>query len=100
MKLAIYGRAKKKASADGLLLLSEATFVASPRELRRVAAFLSKEADMIEQHGSKFGHDHLRDEPDLRQWSPSASGVIVANRILKKVPNRSPEPTAFGRGSS
>lgn len=42
-------------------LLGEVTLVASPRVLRRIAAFLNHAADLMEKHGAAFGHEHLQD---------------------------------------
>lgn len=41
--------------------LAEITLVASPDELRRIAAFLTKAAATMERMGSTYGHEHLSD---------------------------------------
>jgi hypothetical protein len=43
------------------LLLEEVTLVANPRTLRAVARFLQHTADLMEEHGDMFGHEHLSD---------------------------------------
>lgn len=58
--------------------MSEVSFVASPAELRRIAAFLVKSANDLEKQGSKFGHNHLSAEKDLHPWSKESVDVIVA----------------------
>ena len=77
MKAKAFGYAKKRLSKDGLLAMKEVSFVASPTELRRIAAFLVKSAEELEKHGSKFGHNHLSAEKDLHPWSDESIDVIV-----------------------
>jgi len=72
-----FGRAKKKASKDGLLEMSEITFVGSPADLRKIAAFIVKSAAELERHGKEFGHNHLRDERDLGPWTDEGVDVII-----------------------
>lgn len=57
--------------------LNQVSVASSPADLRRIAAFLTQCANDIDQHGSRFGHAHLRDEPDLRPWNGEAVDVIV-----------------------
>ena len=77
MKTTVFGYAKDRDEAT-LLQLGEVSFVSSPVELRRIAAFLMKAAEEMEQHGARFGHSHLRDEIDLKPWSDDGVDVIVA----------------------
>jgi len=79
MKTQVFGRSKKKASKGGLLVMKEITFVSSPADLRRIAAFLVKTASVMEEHGEKFGHRHLQDEEDLRPFPVGSVDVIVAS---------------------
>jgi hypothetical protein len=48
-------------------VLTEVTLVASPTTLRQLAAFLLHTANLIEEHGPRFGHEHFerqgQDEP-------------------------------------
>lgn len=45
--------------------LSEVSLVASPTTLRQIAAFLVRTADLMEQHGPRFGHEHFQPQrPD------------------------------------
>jgi hypothetical protein len=41
--------------------LAEVTLVASPAELRRIAAFLDAAAKEMEQMGATYSHEHLSD---------------------------------------
>jgi hypothetical protein len=56
--------------------LAEITLVASPTELRLIAAFLSAAADKMEQMGASYGHEHLADREPGFQDSPH---VVVFN---------------------
>jgi hypothetical protein len=48
------------------LELAEITLVASPSELRRIAAFLLSAANNMEHMGSSYSHEHLADkQPDF-----------------------------------
>ena len=49
---------------DAPLSLGEVTFAADPRELRTLAAFLTRVADLMEQHGKRFGHEHYLNEEE------------------------------------
>jgi hypothetical protein len=42
--------------------LAEITLVASPAELRQIAAFLSAAAHNMEQMGASYSHEHLADK--------------------------------------
>ena len=80
----IYGHTKRKRS-DGEeqpAALAEVTLVASPAELRRIAAFLLAGAQTMEQMGKSYSHEHLSDKdssfessPHLVIASPSAHAV-------------------------
>ena len=41
--------------------LAEITLVASPEELRKIAAFISAAADNMERMGPVYSHEHLAD---------------------------------------
>jgi hypothetical protein len=57
--------------------LSEVTLIASPKQLRKIAAFLLNAADGIEQRGMGWEHEHLADKvPGFR----GAPGFIVFNQ--------------------
>jgi hypothetical protein len=77
MKTKVFGRSKKKVSKDGLMEMSEVTFVGSPADLRMIAAFLTRSAEEIEKHGKSFGHNHLRDEKAFASWPDDGVDVIV-----------------------
>jgi hypothetical protein len=74
----IFGRIEALHEEDGLAVLSEVTFEASPIELRRIAAFLHIQADEMAKSGDDYGHRHLQD--DEREWfkKESLPDVIVA----------------------
>jgi hypothetical protein len=76
----IFGRITRHCSADGLVELSEVTFVASPEALREIAVFLHKAADQMEQTGERFGHSHIQDEVEgWADYEPGRPDVIVAS---------------------
>ena len=50
--------------------LAEATLVASPTELRRIAQFLVSAAETMERVGEAFGHEHLADKDHFFKTSP------------------------------
>jgi len=56
--------------------LAEITFVATPEEARKIAAFLLHAADEMERMGSDYSHIHLSDEQPGFDDSPD---VIVFN---------------------
>lgn len=76
----VFGRIHRHCSDDGLVELSEATFVGSPDALRQIAAFLSHAAQQLEQRGERFSHAHIQDE--VESWGSHESewpDVIVAS---------------------
>jgi hypothetical protein len=50
--------------------LAEITLVATPGELRRIAAFLESCASEMEIHGSLWEHEHLSDKDPFFESSP------------------------------
>ncbi len=77
METKILGSRKGGDDSSAWEELSEVTIASNPADLRRLAAFLTKCADDIEEHGTSFGHTHLRDEPNLQPWTGEAADVIV-----------------------
>ena len=76
----IFGRIARHCSEDGLVELSETTFVASPDALRAIATFLARAAEEMEQRGERFSHTHIQDEvEDWRDHEPEWPDVIVAS---------------------
>ena len=70
-------------SDDGLLVeeirprvLAEATLMADPDELRRIASFLLTQADAMERMGPEYSHAHLSDHQPGFLDSPS---LVVFN---------------------
>lgn len=58
------------------LELSEIAFTGHSAAVRTVAEFLLRSADRMDEHGDRFGHDHLRDE-DV-DWPAHFPDVVVA----------------------
>jgi hypothetical protein len=61
--------------------LAEITLVASPAELRQIAAFLSAAADNMERMGAIYSHEHLADKqpgfdnsPHFVVFNPDSNG--------------------------
>ncbi|HEY3487626.1 MAG TPA: hypothetical protein VGL10_06135 [Gammaproteobacteria bacterium] len=50
--------------------LAETTLVASPQELRMIAAFLEAAADNMEKMGADYSHEHLSDKNPSFESSP------------------------------
>ncbi|HDZ8982162.1 hypothetical protein ACET6Z_16485 [Aeromonas veronii] len=50
--------------------LKEITLVASPIELRRIAAFLEQAAFEMDRMGDSYSHEHLSDNDDFFENSP------------------------------
>ena len=57
----IYGYSKLKVTADGLIEMREVSIQTGPDNLRRIAQFINQCAELMEKHGEKFGHEHLKD---------------------------------------
>ena len=68
----LYGHSDREASPDEVTIneLAEVNLVATPAELRRIAAFLSACADNIETMGANYGHEHLSDRDSSFKLSP------------------------------
>lgn len=50
--------------------LAEITLVATPHELREIAAFLKAAADNMERLGPEYDHEHLSDKKPGFEGSP------------------------------
>ena len=75
----VFGRLLRHCSSDGLAELSEATFVASPEMLRKVAAFLVQAADQSQRAGASYGHSHIQDEIEgWKEQDPAWPDIIVS----------------------
>lgn len=59
--------------------LAEITLVASPTELRKIAAFLISAADNMERMGISYSHEHLADKQLGFDSSPH---FVVFNSIV------------------
>jgi hypothetical protein len=51
----------KNSDAEAPSELDEATIAADPGTLREIARFLTHVADLMDQHGDRFGHEHFED---------------------------------------
>jgi hypothetical protein len=60
---------------EGLVELKEVSFAADALTIRRIAAFLLKQADVMDAMGPGFGHAHAQDED--RPWPEEWPDVIV-----------------------
>jgi hypothetical protein len=58
--------------------LAEITLVASPMELRRIAAFLESAASEMERMGETYSHEHLSDKD--RFFSKAPHFVVAPER--------------------
>lgn len=61
MKLWGYGKEERDAGEARLIELAEASLLATPAELRSIAAFLSEAADSMDRMGGDYDHEHLGD---------------------------------------
>ena len=59
--------------------LREAPIVASAEDLRAIAGFLVHCAALMEQHGGRFGHEHLADH--LRPRCLDVDLIVVAPMV-------------------
>lgn len=74
----IYGYAKE--NQDELLELSEITISSNPEVLRKIASFINKMAQEIEDKGTSFDHEHMQDHvKNLNQEAPSI--IVHSNAI-------------------
>ena len=61
--------------------LGEVTIVPeNVEELRRIAAFLSETADLLQQHGEGFGHEHFRHWLERGKAAPMGDCDIIVSR--------------------
>ncbi|MBL8622773.1 MAG: hypothetical protein JNK64_15765 [Myxococcales bacterium] len=56
--------------------LREASLLVDAAELRAIAGFLLRCADLMDAHGGRFGHEHLSDH--LRPQCLDADLIVVA----------------------
>ena len=70
MKLYGYTERPGAFNAESPDTLSEATLVASPAELRRIAEFLISAANTMEEVGDRYDHQHLSDHDRSFRTSP------------------------------
>ena len=74
----LYGYAAGKAHAGDLApsALAEVTLLATPAELRKIAAFLNAAAARMEVMGREYSHEHLSD--NVRGFKRSPHFVVAA----------------------
>jgi hypothetical protein len=72
MNLKIYGYRDEGLATNEIAPseLAEITLVATPSELRKIAAFLTTAAEQMEQMGSVYEHEHLADKQPGFEKSP------------------------------
>ena len=68
----IYGYSK---DSDELQTLTEVILQTSPSNIRQLAKFLLKTADLMDQHGEDFGHQHLQD--NIANWPRDNPDIII-----------------------
>lgn len=73
MGFKLWGYAKSRTKTEAMEL-GEVTLIASPEHLRKIAGFLIKAADGIEQHGKKWEHEHLCDQ--VRGFNTSPQFIV------------------------
>jgi hypothetical protein len=71
MKLYGFPETQESESVQAPVILAEATLVATPAELRRIAQFLLEEAATMERLGASYSHAHLSDLVPEFQSSPN-----------------------------
>ena len=62
--------------------LSEATIVADPPLLRRLAEFFTYTADELEKHGSDFGHEHFCYFAKVPEEQRTWADIIISRRFV------------------
>ena len=67
-----------KELSDSPWQLEEVTFQASPAEIRRVAQFLERVAERMEEAGDKFGHDHASDL--ISEWDSRCDVIVCRSK--------------------
>ena len=76
MKAYGYERDEQYDRKEQLLSLREVGITGDPSELRALAQFISRSADLIEKHGEDFGHEHL--QGNCPHWNADNTDFIVA----------------------
>ncbi|RUL69008.1 Imm32 family immunity protein [Dyella choica] len=79
----IYGYVDEGSAVEDInpSMLAEITVVATPEELRNIAAFLLLSASEMDDMGERFGHLHLADkQPEFRD---SPHFVVVNSNLVR-----------------
>jgi hypothetical protein len=71
----LFGYLASGSEQKASLVLSEATLLVSPAELREIAGFLLHAAESMEHMGTNFDHMHLSDT--LRQFENSPAFIVA-----------------------
>ena len=79
MKIISYGYENLPIEATRHRELAEITLIATPNELRRIAAFLTDAAAEMERMGPIYDHEHLCDRQPGFDDSPQ---IVVVNADL------------------
>jgi hypothetical protein len=73
----LFGYPKDKRERLQPLTMRGVSFSADPATLREIAQFLLDSADLLELHGSRFGHEHLQD--NWKGWKKGFPDLVVGN---------------------
>lgn len=77
----LYGYSSRTVNEEyGLLEMREITFDASPTNLRKIARFLEKMADVIETGQAKSSHAHINSVIDSWDREHPNKGIVVILR--------------------
>jgi hypothetical protein len=64
----IYGYKKDLIGINELFELEEITIQTTAENLKKIAEFISTTADIVDEQGSAFGHEHFKDFMKEDAW--------------------------------
>lgn len=76
----LYGHTEE---SEQPLHLREVTISGDPELLRVVASFLVQTAELMERHGTSFGHEHLSDFVAIPEGAPD----LIVTKVQQGHPN-------------
>ncbi|OGV59047.1 MAG: hypothetical protein A2283_03650 [Lentisphaerae bacterium RIFOXYA12_FULL_48_11] len=65
----------KNSNDEKIVEMEEITIQASPADLKKVAKFILKSAELMSEHGDDFGHEHFKDSYKIGKNFPE---IIVS----------------------
>ena len=65
---------------EGSLELKEITLMVNPHTLRTIAQFFLKTAELMDEHGQTFGHEHYQDFID-KEFYDGTDIIILPERV-------------------